>query len=212
MILNKYLEQIQLEQEINEGDTLKCEICGRVVTVEESGKGPLICCGKPMNRIGEITEAGFEHMPKGWTKKSVQKFANTLAKNEAVQNAATKPGFFDKCVEKMKGKVENPEGFCASVKDISHDSTGWRGKDKSPAEVKQDVKKKEFKLKNENYEIPENIEEDFQKGTTFSLDKQTSGQYKVKIITPDKVASTVPMSHANAKTWIHKQLLKQDKS
>lgn len=145
MNLNSYLEHIQLEQDmIEEGDVLKCSICGRVVSVEEQGKGPLICCGKPMDRIGEdINEAGFEHMPKGWNAKSVKKFANTLAKNEAVQNAATKPGFFDKCVKRMKGKMKSPEGFCASVKDVAHGgdkaSTYWRGKGKSEKEAKQKI-------------------------------------------------------------------------
>ena len=86
-----------------------------------------------------LQEAGFKKYPKGWSKKSVKKWANTLAQNEAVKNAATKPGFFDKCVEKMKGKVDNPEGFCASVKDVAHGSTFWRGKDKPPKEVKKDV-------------------------------------------------------------------------
>lgn len=134
------LEKIYYTEQITKGDILKCEICGRVVTVDEQGKGPLICCGKPMVRLEEgVSEAGFRHMPKGWTKKSVKKFANTLATNEAVKNAATKPGFFDKCVKKMTGKVANPEGFCASVKDVAHGSTYWRGKEKKPAEVKKDV-------------------------------------------------------------------------
>ena len=88
----------------------------------------------------EVEEAGFEHMPKGWDKGSVKKWANTLAQNEAVRNAATKPGFFDKCVEKMKGKVKSPEGLCASVKDVAHGSTYWRGKDKSPQEAGKDIK------------------------------------------------------------------------
>ena len=41
----------------------------------------------------------------------------------------------------MKNRMENPEGFCASVKDEAHDSTYWRGKGKSPQEVGKDVKK-----------------------------------------------------------------------
>lgn len=139
MSLDNALKRIYNEQVIQEGDNLKCEVCGRVVLVQEKGKGPLICCGKPMIRIGEsVAEAGFEDMPKGWNKKSVKKWANTLAKEEV--NAATKKGFFDKCVKKMKGKVKNPEGLCAAAKDEAHGSTYWRGKDKSSKEVKKDVK------------------------------------------------------------------------
>lgn len=58
-----------------------------------------------------------------------------------MKGGGKKKGFFDKCVEKMKDKMENPEGFCASVKDEAYDSTYWRGKDKSPQEIGKDVKK-----------------------------------------------------------------------
>ena len=84
----------------------------------------------------QIAEAGFETKPKGWTDSSVKKFGKSL-----VKGGGEKKGFFDKCVEKMKDKMDNPEGFCASVKDEAHDSTYWRGKDKSPQEVGKDVKK-----------------------------------------------------------------------
>lgn len=30
------------------GDTMKCSICGRKTHLLNNGKGPLICCGKPM--------------------------------------------------------------------------------------------------------------------------------------------------------------------
>ena len=31
-----------------EGQIFRCEICGNVVVVKESGGGELICCGEPM--------------------------------------------------------------------------------------------------------------------------------------------------------------------
>jgi desulfoferrodoxin-like iron-binding protein len=45
--LNKLLEEIQ-RTKIVEGDNLVCKVCGRRVKVMETGKGPLICCGKHM--------------------------------------------------------------------------------------------------------------------------------------------------------------------
>ena len=84
----------------------------------------------------KVSEAGFETKPKGWTDASVKKYGKSL-----VKGGGTKEGFFDKCVKKMKDKMDNPEGFCASIKDEAHDSTYWRGKDKSPQEVGKDVKK-----------------------------------------------------------------------
>jgi len=86
-----------------------------------------------------IQEAGFENKPKGWTDQSVKKAAKTLGKT--VGKAPDSKGFFDKCVARMRKHMDNPEGYCASLKDETYGSTHWRGKDKSPKEVKKDVAK-----------------------------------------------------------------------
>jgi desulfoferrodoxin-like iron-binding protein len=188
---------------IQKGDILRCGICGRLVTVNEAGRGPLVCCKKPMHKnkdamteesaqermgplaqsyygqdvqgpgemedaeeepkkgkkdyyywkptmsLGEylihLQEAGFTSYPKGWDRVSVQKFAKTLSKK--MKGGPKSKGFFDKCVNKMKDKMKDPEGFCASIKDEVYASTGWRGKDKSAKEVRKDVKKAKFKVK-----------------------------------------------------------------
>jgi len=139
MGINKYLNKIQEEKEINKSDRLRCKVCGREVTIIKAGKGPLVCCGENMTVMGRVVEAGFSKYPKGWTKSSVQKFANSLSKD--MKGGPKSKGFFDKCVEKMKDRVDNPEGLCASVKDEVYGSTMWRGKDKPEAEVRQDTKK-----------------------------------------------------------------------
>ena len=91
-----------------------------------------------------LQEAGFEDKPKGWTDKSVKKYSNTFTSK--MKGDVKSKDFFDKCVKKMQGKVDNPEGFCASLKDETYKSTGWRGKGKTPKEVSKDIKKKKFKL------------------------------------------------------------------
>lgn len=91
-----------------------------------------------------LEEAGFEKNPRGWDKASLKKYMNTFTKR--MKGGVKAEGFFDKCVEKIKGKVENPEGFCASLKDEAYGSTGWRGKGKKPAEVAKDVKKAKFRV------------------------------------------------------------------
>jgi len=138
MSVQKYLNKIQEEILIKKNDRMRCTICGREVTVNKVGKGPLICCDKPMNIMGTVVEAGFKRLPKGWTKDSVKKFAMTLSKD--MKGGPKAEGFFEKCVKKMTGKIEDPEGFCAGVKDEVYGSTYWRGKDKSPEEVRKDVK------------------------------------------------------------------------
>ena len=60
----------------------------------------------------------------GWTKSSVEKFGSTIG------HTPSKKGFFDACVTKMKGRVNDPDGFCASLKDKYYGNTDWRGKGK----------------------------------------------------------------------------------
>jgi len=137
--LNKYLNEIQEISEAYEpkkGDTMECSVCGRKAHLLNNGKGPLICCGKPMAKSTlPVTEAeGWEGLPKGWTRKSIQKFAKSLTGKTGIEK-----GFFDKCVKKMKGKVDNPEAFCAAAKDELTKSTHWRGKGKTLKQAKKDV-------------------------------------------------------------------------
>jgi len=79
-------------------------------------------------------KVGWNNLPQGWTEKSVEKFAKSLAGKEA-----TKKGFFNKWMEKIKGHLDDPEAFCASLKDQVFGSTMWRGKGKTEKEAKADV-------------------------------------------------------------------------
>lgn len=174
--IDKYLNEIsKAVYEPLRDDIMECTICGRKADVLNEGKGPLICCGKPMIKVGEavdrfergeismaetawvkhtktveipvddeeakdeIEEAeGMEGLPKGWNQNSLKRFAKSLTGKEGTQK-----GFFDKCVKKMQGKIDNPEGFCASAKDELHGSTMWRGKGKTPQQAGKDVKAKQ---------------------------------------------------------------------
>ncbi len=143
--LDKHISQIT--EEYAQGMRLRCEACGKITEIQDEGRGPLVCCDKPMIAMAQYTpkmEAGFENKPKGWDQDSVKKFGKTLSKN--MKGGVKTKGFFDKCVKKMRGKVDNPEGFCAGIKDETYGSTGWRGKDKSPGKVNADVKKAKFKV------------------------------------------------------------------
>ncbi len=87
--------------------------------------------------LEKIQEAeGWSGLPKGWNRKSIQKFGKSLTGKEGIQK-----GFFDKCVKRMKGKVDNPEAFCAAAKDELTKSTYWRGKGKTLKQAKKDVAK-----------------------------------------------------------------------
>lgn len=79
---------------------------------------------------------GWEGMPKGWKQSSIKKFSKSLTGKKATQK-----GFFDKCVKRMQGKLDNPQAFCASVKDERHGSTFWRGKGKTAQQAGKDVKR-----------------------------------------------------------------------
>ncbi len=45
----------------------------------------------------------------------------------------------------MSKHLDGAEGFCANAKDVFYGSTYWRGKDKSPDDVKKDTKNKPLK-------------------------------------------------------------------
>lgn len=96
------------------------------------------------NYLEHLQEAGFKEYPPGWTSKSVEKFAKTL-----VKGGASKKDFFDKCVDKMKKHMKDPEGFCASIKDEVYGSdkaaTYWRGKGKTKEEAEKDIARERLK-------------------------------------------------------------------
>jgi len=83
----------------------------------------------------ELSEAGFEKYPKGWTRDSIESFAKSLGKEYGIEGG-DKKGFFDACVKKIGPHMDNPEGFCAAVKDEVFGSTFWRGKGKTEKEAK----------------------------------------------------------------------------
>ncbi len=56
--------------------------------------------------------------PKGWTEKSVDQFSKKMMGGKKHPHKS--------CVEKMKGKVDDPEAFCAKLKDVHKGSTSWR--------------------------------------------------------------------------------------
>jgi superoxide reductase len=46
-------------------ETYRCNICGNITVVFNSGNGQLICCGQPMEKlVAKIKEEGYEkHLP-----------------------------------------------------------------------------------------------------------------------------------------------------
>lgn len=43
------------------GEVYRCNICGNMVTMLHTGKGQLVCCGKPMELLTEKTaDDGYE--------------------------------------------------------------------------------------------------------------------------------------------------------
>ena len=50
-ILAQYLNELMEPDKIDTGDKMHCSVCGRVVEVKKAGTGPLICCGKHMDKM-----------------------------------------------------------------------------------------------------------------------------------------------------------------
>ena len=64
----------------------------------------------------------WHSMPSGWTDESRKKFWESVG------------GSVTKCMEKLKGNVDDPGAFCASLKDRIEGDTDWRGPEKSARE------------------------------------------------------------------------------
>ena len=62
---------------------------------------------------------GWTKLPKGWTQESFNKFY------EKITEGGKDP--FYACVEKLKGKMDKPEAFCAATLDKAKGTTSWRG-------------------------------------------------------------------------------------
>jgi hypothetical protein len=67
------------------------------------------------------------------------KWGETFGKNHG--KMPDEAGFHKLCVAHMKGNIDDPEGYCARVKDAFTGSTYWRGKDKTTKQAKKDIKK-----------------------------------------------------------------------
>lgn len=75
-----------------------------------------------------LRELGFDNFPKGWDKKSVKKFADTISKKSG-HDIDSKEWFYA-CVDSIKGAVDDPEALCATIKDETLGKTGWRGEER----------------------------------------------------------------------------------
>jgi len=74
---------------------------------------------------GENPYVGWDNLPKGWTKESVEKFWGSLTGDHEHK--------FTECRKKMEGNVDDPDAFCASLKDMMKGTEEWRGKGKGAA-------------------------------------------------------------------------------
>jgi hypothetical protein len=66
---------------------------------------------------------GWSKLPKGWTEESLKKFFTTLTDKEPDHP-------WTACYDKIKGKVDNPEAFCGSIKSVAIQKGWWKDKKK----------------------------------------------------------------------------------
>lgn len=72
--------------------------------------------------------------PKGWKDPtSVKKYWKTLTEDSKHP--------WQKCVDKLKGDMKSPEGFCAKMKDVAKGTTKWRGEEQRKNKGKKRKKK-----------------------------------------------------------------------
>jgi hypothetical protein len=85
------------------------------------------------NYITKLQEdVGWKNLPEGWDEESVKKFAKSL-KDEGL-DSNNKKEWFEGCTNKIKGVINDPEAFCASVLDTIERNPYWRGKSSKKGE------------------------------------------------------------------------------
>ena len=145
-----YYGQLEVVETIkDEGSPIpsKMLVCSECGYYEEFKEGEVLC---PVCEVKLIAKSGiieplseqWETLPRGWTKKSLEKFARSLTG----KSKGDPEGFVRACELKMKGKVDDPAAFCASLKDKYLGRTTWRGPSESIEEQKfiaRGIEKKE---------------------------------------------------------------------
>lgn len=77
---------------------------------------------------GQFSEnIGWDNLPDGWDEDSVESFARSLTDKTKDDSE----GFFRACMDEVEDKFDDPEAFCASLKDEYLDTTDWRGESAS---------------------------------------------------------------------------------
>ena len=70
-----------------------------------------------------LHEIGWDNLPDGWDEDSLDSFARSLT--DKTQDDSE--GFFTACMDEVEDKFDDPEAFCASLKDEYLGTTDWRG-------------------------------------------------------------------------------------
>jgi len=115
-------EQQASKVDSGSGDANECCICLEAKDdLDDNGM-----CGECRKLCEEDDlDENWKGAPKGWTRKSIEKFARSLTR----KTKGDSKGFVRACVRKMTGKVDDPEAFCAGLKDEFLGKTTWRGKE-----------------------------------------------------------------------------------
>ena len=74
-----------------------------------------------VQRLLSEDDIGWDNLPDGWDEDSLESFAQNLTGQEGEE------GFFTACMDKMEDELDDPEAFCASLKDEYLGTTDWRG-------------------------------------------------------------------------------------
>lgn len=85
-------------------------------------------------------DIGWDNLPDGWDEDSLDSFARSLT--DKTQDDSE--GFFTACMDEVEDKFDDPEAFCASLKDEYLGTTDWRGEES--ANKSGEVKLTESKL------------------------------------------------------------------
>jgi len=143
--ITKYIIEQEDSEDVDnllEGYDLKCQSCGRVITIVKDGQGPLACCNNRMIVMGSQAEPGEEEVDEVQESEFIKDIRETLA--SADPTPKEQQDMEEGLRKILSGEIVNPD-FQVRPKDVNFSPFNQAEVQKDRDEEKDKEAKKKVK-------------------------------------------------------------------